>query len=380
MARKKLLFLISEDWFFCSHFLDRAIAAQAEGYEVVVITRVRKHGGQITDAGLRLLPLEFERRNLNPLAELLALGKIARLYRAEQPDLVHHIALKPILLGTLAARMLGVRAIINAPVGMGFIFSSSGVAATLLRPVLRSLLKVLLNPLGSRVIFENVDDQEALIASGIVRREAAVLIRGAGINTRLFCPVPHANPVPVVMLVARMLWDKGVGEFVAAAQLLRQRQVQARFVLVGASDAGNLGRIPEQVLEQWQAQGDVEWWGQRDNMPQVFAQADIVCLPSYREGLPKALIEAMAMGLPCVTTDVPGCREVVTDGDNGLLVRVRDVVSLAEALAKVIGDAGLRERMGRRGRARAETEFANERVISETLAEYREMLAWQGER
>jgi glycosyltransferase involved in cell wall biosynthesis len=374
MARKKLIYLISEDWFFCSHFIDRAVASRVEGFDVVVITRVRAHGRQITEAGLRLLPLEFERRNLNPFSDLRVLWRIARLYRAEQPDLVHHIALKPILLGTLAARWVGLRGTVNAPVGMGFVFSSSGLLATLLRPVLRCLIGLTLNPAGSRVIFENADDKEMLIESGLVHREAAVLIRGAGINTRLFHPVAHANPVPIVMLVARMLWDKGVGEFVSAAQMLRQRDVQARFVLVGASDAGNLARIPEQVLRKWHAQGDVECWGHCDNMPDVLAQADIVCLPSYREGLPKALIEAMAMGLPCVTTDVPGCREVVTDGDNGFLVPARDAASLAEAIAKLVDDAGLRERMGSRGRERAEAEFSNERVISETLAVYREML------
>jgi glycosyltransferase involved in cell wall biosynthesis len=373
MLGKKLIFLISVDWFFCSHFLDRAIAAKAEGYEVVVITRVRRHGRMITEAGLKLIPLEFERRNLNPFNELLALWKIARLYRVEQPDLVHHVALKPILLGSLAARLVGVRSIINAPVGMGFVFSSTGFLATLLRPLLRFLIGLVLNPAGSRVIFENVDDQEALIASGVVRRNAVVLIRGAGINTQLFQPVLRANPVPVVMLVARMLWDKGVGEFVQAAQLLKQRQVMARFVLVGGPDVDNLARIQEKVLQKWHAQSDVEWWGHRDDMSAVLAQADIACLPSYREGLPKSLIEAMAMGLACVTTDVPGCREVVDDGDNGFLVSPRNAEALADALAKLIGDASLRERMGRRGRERAEREFSDERVIAETLDVYREI-------
>lgn len=373
MSSKKLIFLISEDWFFCSHFLDRAIAARAEGYEVVVITRVRRHGNRITEAGLRLLPLEFERRSLNPFSALLALWKVARIYRVEQPDIVHHIALKPILLGTLAARWSRVHGIVNAPVGMGFVFSSPGVLAAFLRPVLRFLLGLTLNPAGSRVIFENVDDKEALIGSGVVQRDAVTLIRGAGVNTQLFCPVPHSNPVPVVMLVARMLWDKGVGEFLSAAQLLRHRHIRARFVLVGASDAGNMAGISEHLLTKWHAQGSVEWWGGREDMPDVLAQADITCLPSYREGLPKALIEALAMGLPCVTTDVPGCREVVTDGDNGFLVPARDAESLAEALAKLIDDASLREQMGRRGRVRAETEFSNERVIAETLNVYREM-------
>jgi glycosyltransferase involved in cell wall biosynthesis len=371
----KLLYLITEDWFFCSHFLDRAVAARDAGYEVLVLTQVSRHGQAIRAAGLRLLPLNMDRGGLNPFLELRALWEVARVYRDERPDLIHHIALKPILLGSLAARLVGAGPLVNALVGMGFIFSSRGVLARALRPVLQRLLKLTLNPPGSRVVFENEDDLRDFVAMGLVRETAAVLIRGAGVDTRLFQPVVRVSRPPVVMLVARMLWDKGVGEFVAAAAMLKQRGLDARFVLVGAPDASNRAHIPESVLDRWQREGAVECWGARERMHQVLAEADIACLPSYREGLPKALLEAMAVGLPCVTTDVPGCRSVVSNGDNGFLVPARDVAALATALAKLIGDAGLRQSMGRRGRARAELEFANERVIAETLATYREILA-----
>ncbi len=370
----KILFFITEDWFFCSHFLDRAVAARQAGYEVLVLTRVRRHRQLICDAGLRLLPLELDRGGLNPLADLLALWHVICVYRNERPDLVHHIALKPILVGTLAARLVGVKSIVNALVGMGFVFTSTGILAKVLRPVLWLLLKLTLNPPGSRVVFENQDDMQTFIAKAMVRKENAVLIRGAGVNTRLFQPVVRTDRQPVTMLVARMLWDKGVGEFVAAAELLRKRGANARFVLVGGLDTANRAHISESVLIRWQQEGNVEWWGPHEYMHEVLVEADIACLPSYREGLPKALLEAMASGLPCVTTDVPGCREAVSNGDNGFLVPARDAVSLAAALERLIRDSDLRQRMGQRGRERAESEFSQQRVSAETLAVYWELL------
>ena len=370
----KLLFLITEDWFFCSHFIDRAVAAREEGFDVLVVTRIRAHEKLIRAAGLRLLPLEMNRGGLNPFADLRILWKIVRLYRTERPDLVHHVALKPIFLGTLAARITGVNKIINALVGMGFIYASRSFLAVLLRPALHVILKLTLNPKGSRVVFENKDDIRDFITKGVIRAEATILIPGAGVNTQLFRPVIRTCAVPVVMLVARMLWDKGIGEFVEASRILKKNGVLARFILVGAPDILNREHIPESILIRWQRQGVVEWWGPRERMYEVINEADIVCLPSYREGLPKALLEAMSAGLPCVTTDVPGCRSVVTDGDNGLLVPARDIPALARALTKLIADPVLRQHMGSRGRKRVEDEFANEKVIAKTLAIYRELL------
>lgn len=310
--RPTLLFLITADWFFCSHFFERAKAAEEAGYKVVVVTHVDRHRAAIEDAGLRLINLEIDRRSLNPLAALYTLWQLIRLYRCERPEVLHHIALKPILLGSLAARFSGVKSIVNAVVGGGYAFTSNSRMIRVIRPVLVLALRFLLNPRGSRVIFENDDDLLMFVRKGLVRKEDAVLIQGAGINADLYCARSvESSPRPLIVLPARLLWDKGVGEFVQAAHILRGQGVEARFALVGGPDPGNRASIDNATLEKWKEEGIVEIWGFRNDMPAVLSEADIVCLPSYREGLPKVLLEAMAASLPCVTTDVPGCRTAV---------------------------------------------------------------------
>jgi glycosyltransferase involved in cell wall biosynthesis len=293
----------------------------------------------------------------------------------ERPALVHHVALKPIVYGTIAARLAKVRAIVNAPVGMGYVFSSPSWKARLIRPSIEFAYSLLMNPQGSCVIFENPDDHELLVSKGMVRQEQSVIIRGAGVDLKRFGVTPDPEGAPVVILPARMLWDKGTGEFAEAARMLKQQGTDARFVLVGDVDLGNLAAVPRAQLENWRDSGIVEWWGHRDDMPKVYAEANIVCLPSYREGLPKTLIEAAASGRPIVATDVPGCREVVRNGDNGLLVCAHDSIALADALRTLIDDRSLRQRMGAAGRKRAEAEFGVERVSAETLRIYEQMLA-----
>jgi glycosyltransferase involved in cell wall biosynthesis len=369
----KILFFITEDWFFCSHFIERAIAARKAGNEVVVLTRVGKSAGLIRDEGIGVIPLEIKRRNFSPLREIHVIYSVWRAYKSQKPDLVHHVALKPILYGTLAARLCGIRAVVNAPVGMGFVFTSTTLLARLLRPVVQLGLRAMLNPPGSKVVFENSDDINWAVSSNLVRPESAVLIRGAGVNLEKFCPSTKAVDVPLVVLSARMLWDKGIREFVEAASIIEKRGIRARLVLVGGVDTENPSSIPEAQLEQWAKDGVVEWWGHQKDMADVLGQADIACLPSYREGLPKSLIEAAACGLPIVTTNVPGCREVVEHGVQGLLVPVRDARALADALASLIADPPLRARMGAAARARAEAEFGRDAVIDRTLALYREI-------
>lgn len=374
-CRPKLLFFVAVDWFFCSHFLSRAIAARDAGYEVLVLTCVAEHGRCIEAAGLRPIALDIDRRSLNPLAWLLTFLRVRRVFLAEKPMLVHQVALKPILLGSLAARLCGFSKLVNAVVGGGYLFSSETFAARCLRPILGLALKGILNPPGSRVVFENPDDLSAFVNEGYVRREDTVLIRGAGVEPGGYRQASVASAQPLVLLAARLLWDKGIGEFIDAARQLRQTGVAARFVVVGGADPGNRATIDEATLAAWRNERVVEFWGFRTDMPDVLAQSSIVCLPSYREGLPKVLLEAMAAGLPCISTDVPGCREAVRHGDNGLLVPPRDAWALAQALAILIQDAELRVRMGRRGRERAVGEFSQERVNEATLAIYRELLS-----
>jgi len=370
--KPKLLYFVTEDWFFCSHFLDRAVAAQQAGFQVSVLTRVNKHGQTILDNGINLIPLEFERSKINPLREISLLKSLASLYRRERPNIVHHVALKPILYGSLVAKIVGIHAIVNAPVGMGYVFSSKQLKARSLKPLVLLAYRLLLNPFNSVAVFENPDDLTYFEKLGIVKYSR--LIRGAGVNTLQFGSSNEPNEVPVVLLAARMLWDKGVGEFVEAAKILHQQSISARFVLVGAPDKENPESINQSQLLEWQDAGIIEWWGQHEDMPQVFAQVHIVCLPSYREGLPKVLIEAAACGRSIVATDVPGCREIVRHNENGLLVPAKDPQALAEALNRLLNDAALRESMGKRGRAMVEAEFSTEYVVEQTLQLYKELL------
>ena len=367
----KLLFVVTEDWYFVSHRLPLAMAAKAAGFEVAVATRVGRHAEVIRSAGIRLIPFSLSRRGGNPLREVMALWQ---LYRREKPDLVHHVALKPVMFGASAAWLARVPAQVNAVAGLGWLFTSSGRIVRLVQPALRWMLGRLLNRPHSFTIVQNPEDRSLLERSGVPATHLR-LIRGAGVDTRIFYPMtPLSEPVCIV-LASRMLWDKGVGEFVEAARRLTATGVNARFVLVGDPDLANPASVPESTLRGWHGQHGVEWWGRRDDMPSVLQAAHIACLPSYREGLPKSLLEAAACGLPIVTTDAPGCREVVRDGVNGLLVPVRDAAALAAALKKLIDDAQLRRNMGEQSRLRAEAEFGLETVIAQTLAVYREACA-----
>lgn len=374
-ARPKLLYFVTVDWFFCSHFLERATAAHEAGYDVLVLTNVDRHGEMISAAGLRLLHLPISRSSLNPFGALLDLLRIMLIYRREQPDLIHHVALKPILLGGLAARLTGFRRVVNAVVGGGYLLTSPHPVVRMIRPLLTLGLRLILNPPGSRVVFENGDDLANFTKSRLARSEDSVLIRGSGVAPDHYRPGGISDGLPMVTLVARLLWDKGVGEFVEAALTLRQRGVKARFVIVGDVDPDNRACIDKATLETWRSGGAVELWGLRSDIPQVLAHTEIACLPSYREGLPRSLLEAMAARLPCITTDVPGCREAVRDGDNGILVPPRNASALADAIERLLSNRALSRKMGERGRLRLEQEFSSQHVKTLTLALYSEMLS-----
>lgn len=345
--------------------------AKNAGLEVVVVTRTNKHAEKIQQHGVRVIPLEVSRRGSNLFREFTTILRLAGIYREEQPAIVHHVAMKPMLYGSLVSHLMRVPHTVNWVAGMGWLFVSNNWRAKILQVVVRKVLGVLLR--GTLVIVENKDDR-AIIANIGVASEHVHLIRGAGVDTLLYNTSPQLDGVPLIVLPARMLWDKGVGEFVDAARQLQQCGVKARFVLVGDPDPQNPASVPKHQLIAWQKEGVVEWWGRREDMPQVLAQSHIVCLPSYREGLPKSLLEAASSGRPIVTTDVPGCREIVRHGENGLLVPARDVAALAEALRRLIEDEELRRRMGEKGREIAVAEFSVERVVSETLDVYRQLL------
>lgn len=362
--------------------MERAQAAIAAGYRVSVAANFAPEGTarrKIEAAGIATIPINLARRSLNPLREAATILEIYRLLRSRNFSLVHQVALKPVLYGSLAARLLGGQALVNAPVGMGFVFSSDRWLARALRPFIRLLLRLLLNPPGSIVIFENNDDRRHLIKEGAATEQDAALIRGAGVDVEALKPGPPPGGVPVVALVARMLADKGIWEFVQAAHLLKQRGVACRFWLIGGPDLENRASISERRLKEWQEEGVVEWLGHSTNVPELLRQAHIACLPSYREGLPKSLLEGMALGLPVVTTNVPGCRETVIENVNGLLVPPRDAEALARAIEALVLDEPRRKAMGKASRQLACDAFSTTRVCRETLTVYEDLLARRGQ-
>jgi glycosyltransferase involved in cell wall biosynthesis len=374
MRLPRLLYFVTEDWYFCSHRLPLAVAAKAAGYDVIVVTRVNQHGEQIRSHGLKLIHLDISRRSRNPLKELAVIWRLLNIYREQKPDIVHHVALKPVLYGAIAARLNNVPAIVSALAGLGFLFVSKHKKAKLLRSVVEIAFKILLNRSNTRVILQNPDDMTLLTAREILTQDHVILIRGSGVDTEQFGYKVETEGKPLVVLASRMLWDKGVGDFVEAARQLKLQGTQARFALIGEGDPDNPASISDNQLEAWHLEGAIEWWKKKTNMPEIFAQSHIVCLPSvYGEGVPKVLIEAASCGRPIVTTDAPGCREIVRDGKNGILVPLRDVDALVIALRKLTEDGALRSVMGRNGRELVEKEFSIERVVSQTLRLYKEM-------
>ncbi len=370
----RILYVVNDANFFLSHRLPLALAAQGEGFDVHVATPLSDDAEKILAVGFTFHPIPLTRRGVHLGEELASVVALYRLYRKVKPDLVHLVTIKPVLYGGIAARLAGVPAVVSAVTGLGYVFIARGFKASLLRMIVKGAYRFALGHANGRVIFQNPDDRSSFLMSRLVDARQTVLIKGSGVDMAQFSPVPEPPGLPLVVFAARMLWDKGVGEFVDAARQLCDRGIKARFALVGDTDSGNPAAVPKSQLESWQQSDVVEWWGQHANMPMVFAKAHIVCLPSYREGLPKVLIEAAASGLPIVATDVPGCREIVRDGENGFLVPVRDATALAEALRRLIEDAELRRRMGAKGREIAMAEFSVERVVSETLDVYRQLL------
>ncbi len=376
-GRPKLLFLVTEDWYFCSHRLPVARAARDAGFEIVVAARVRAHGDQIRQEGFVLRPIAWRRRGDGLIGAVRAIHEIARLYRAERPDIVHHVALKPVLFGGLARR-LAFRGLSTPPVsidsimGLGSGFSAASFAARFREPSLGMALHLAAGKGPGRVVVQNPEDCAALARLGI-DPERIVLIRGSGVDIGHFVPLAEPNGATVtVALVSRMLREKGVLDAVAAIRLLRARGLAIELLLAGPTDPDNRGSLSAELLSSLGEQPGVEWLGPVADVRTVWRRAAIAVLPStYGEGVPKALLEAAACARPIVASDVPGCREVIRPGETGILVRPHDVGGLADAIATLAGDTARRSSMGRAGRALIEHDFAEEIVARETLALYR---------
>jgi glycosyltransferase involved in cell wall biosynthesis len=374
-VRPRVAIVTNADWYFWSHRLPIARALREAGCEVLVIAGAeRGYGPQIESEGFRFLPIPIARGSTRPDRELRTLGSLVGHYRRERPLLVHHVAQKAVIYGSFAARAARVPAIINAIAGQGSIVRAAGAGGVAARLVAHLAYKIAFKGDRTRAIFQNAADLDASIDAGFLPRQRAVLIRGSGVNTQLFSPMPPSNGVPTIVFAARLLWSKGLGDLVEARRRMRDEGTVVRLVIVGARDTENPECVPESALRAWETDGLIERLGERKDMPEILRAAHVVTLPSWDEGSPKVLLEAAASGRPIVATDIPGCRQIVRNGVNGLLVPTSVPTALAAALTRLVEDESMRTRMGVAGRSIAVAEFDESIVVEQTLAVYRELL------
>ena len=374
LERRKILFVVNDAGFFKSHRLQLAQEALGRGYEPVVVCGAFTGEETLGEYGIRSRSFDLSRSGLNPLRDLNTVLGLLRIYRQEAPDIVHHVTIKPVIYGTLASRFARVPAVVNAIPGMGFVFTRQGFGARVIRSLVNLLYRIALSHDNMRFIFQNREDLQSFVAHTVIPEQLTHLIRGSGVDLDEFPFTPEPQGAPSFVLVARMLSDKGVREFVEAARAVRRMRPEWRCVLVGAIDPGNPSSLTEAELEAWHAEGVVEWLGHRTDVREILSQSHVVCLPSYREGLPKSLLEASAIGRPMIASNVPGCREVVRDGITGLLVEPRDARALADAMLRLGDDQELRRRMGVAARARAVALYSIEDVVHDTFLIYDELL------
>lgn len=370
---KKLLFLVNSADFFLSHRSAVATAARQAGYEVHVATPDNEGVHRIQALGFQYHLIRMERSGQNLLKEFLTFVDLLTLFKRVSPDIVHLVTIKPVLYGGLIARFMRVRCVVAAVSGLGTVFMAKSFLARLRKGFIFFLYRHAFKQNKLIVIFQNPDDRQLLLGSGALVVEQSRLVRGSGVDLDTYRYFPEPQGVPVVVMAARLLKDKGVYEFLESARVLRSRNVSVRFKLVGAPDLGNPSSVKPEQIERWKEEGVVELLGFSDQVAQHYIDAHIVCLPSYREGLPKGLIEAAACGRPVVTTDVPGCRDAIIQGQTGLLVPVMNADALADALQSLVESPGLRRSMGLAGRALAESEFSIQKVISQHLEIYHEL-------
>lgn len=368
---KKLLFVVNDLNFFVSHRLLLALAAQQQGYQVAVAGPMGPAEGEISQYGFTVHEIPFKRSSMRLKEEINTLLALYQLFKKTKPDIIHLLTIKPILYGCIAACLAGVKQVIAAPTGLGYVFSAKGIRTFVLRNFILAFYFMALRLSGARVIFQNPDDGDLFIRYRLIASKRCTVILGSGVDPDHYTYLIEPAGIPTIILAARLRWDKGVAEFIDAAKAAQAADIKARFVLVGKIDTADPKAITEQQIFAWIEQGICEWWGYQTDMRSVFAKSHIVCLPSkYREGVPKVLIEAAACGKPIVTTDMPGCREIVKDHVNGLLIAPGDSTALWLAIKSLLDNSELRKSMGLQGRQRVIEEFSIHTVISKTLQFY----------
>ncbi len=375
MSKKRLLIVTNVDWFFISHRIAIAEEALKQGYEVIVAAENTGRANEIEKKGIRFVNLSFSRSGTNIVDELSTILRFYLLYRKVKPDVVHQITLKPVIYGSIVSRFTSINGVVNAISGLGYNFTNSRLSSTVKWMI--QLMRYGFKRKNLSVIFQNKDDYNELKGLKILSSQNTIFfIKGSGVNLNEY----HSNLLPEtskikILFPSRMLWDKGVKEvYEAALELKKEYYTKIEFILAGLADENNKAGVPQDILESWQDGTYLQWIGYCQNMKKVYEDCHIVILPSYREGMPKSLIEAAAMGRALITTDAIGCKECVDEGVNGLKVPVGDAHALALAIRKLVDNPEMLTSMGKASRMKAEKEFDIVQVVNKHLEIYNQYL------
>jgi len=366
---KRILFIVSEDWYFVSHRLHLAQKAISKGYHVTLLANVGKSQNLIEDSGIDVIPWSLQRNSYNLAREINSILEVIKAINHVKPSLIHAVALKPILYSAVASIFTGLKCRVFAFAGLGFVFTSEKLFVKFCRVPIVFAMRLLIKNKYSSIILQNQDDINTLLHLRMIKENSISLIQGSGVDTTIFFPTNDQviGSTPLIILPARLLWDKGIGDFVNAANILKRKHVDARFILVGQRDIHNPASISESQISEWVESNIVEYWGFEENMSIILNKATIVCLPSYREGFPKVLLEAASCAKPIVTTDVPGCRQAIENDISGLLVPPKNPQALADAIEKLINDKSLCKKMGERGLERVKIELSQDIIANKTI-------------
>ena len=367
---RRILFVVNVDWFFVSHRLPIAISLIKSGVEVHLASRFTTHKAYLEGLGINTHPLVISRGGISPVEEFRAFYSLYRLVKSINPDLAHLVTIKPVIYGGLIARLLGVRKVVASISGLGFVFIDQSIKAKVIRKIAIYCYRLGLSAKNTTVIFQNTADRSLFIDNKIICDSQAVLIPGSGVDLNYLRFTPEPEEFPVVMFLARFLKDKGIVEFVEASSIVKASFPSARFVLVGNVDSDNPNSISPNDLNSWVKLGLVEDWGYSTDIFSTIRKSNLMVLPSYREGLPKSLLEAAACGRAVIASDVPGCRDAIASGETGLLVNPRNTQMLADAIVQLLQDGPLRKQYGVAGRRLAEKCFDVNSVVSKHLSIY----------
>jgi glycosyltransferase involved in cell wall biosynthesis len=373
--RPVALYVANTSWYLFNFRRELMTGMSRDGWDVVCAAPPDSYSSRLNDLGFQYVPLRMSNTGTNPFSDVSLLIRLARLYRRLRPTLVHHFTIKPVIYGSIAARLTGIPAVINAVPGIGFVYTSRRLRARILRPLVSSAYRWILSFRRQVTIFQNRDDLNLFVRDGRVRSDRALLIRGSGVDPQRFVARSEPVGIPSIVFCARLLRDKGLGNLVDAARIVRQRGVSFALQVIGDVDPGHPGSHSEREILTWEHEGLFRWIRHCDEMPLAYAASNIVVLPTtYGEGVPRILVEAASCARPLIATDWPGCREIVQHGITGLLVPPHSASALADALQTLILDAALRKRLGSAGRELVLAEFSSERVIRATRSAYESLL------